>query len=128
MGLDRERFYGEAVGVAAMAFCYPGTAPGGGDYAPPRRCAALWRARLMALLPNVALTLLLGRPAQIWALGAQAGASMGEVVARWRDFGPDVFVAPHPSWRNSAWLKRNPWFEAEAVAELKLRVQALVPR
>jgi len=127
MGVDRETFYGHpAIGVAAMAFCYPGTDPKGGDYPPPARCAALWRARLMAQLPKVELTLLLGLPAQRWSLGARAGASMAGTVARWREFGPDIVPTPHPSWRNTGWLKANPWFEAEVAPYLRTRVKVML--
>ena len=127
MGIDRETFYGHpAIGVAAMAFCYPGTAPGGGDYPPPPRCAALWRRRLLDLLPNVELTLLLGRPAQVWALGARAKGSMGEAARAWREFLPDTVVLPHPSWRNTGWLKANPWFEETVTPYLRARVAAMV--
>jgi uracil-DNA glycosylase len=127
MGIDRETFYGHpAIGVAAMAFCFPGTDPKGGDYPPPARCADLWRARLMAELPSVELTLLLGLPAQRWSLGARAGASMSETVARWRDFGPDIIPMPHPSWRNTGWLKANPWFEAEVAPYLRARVRVML--
>jgi uracil-DNA glycosylase len=126
MGIDRETFYGHpAIGVAAMAFCYPGTT-NGADLPAPARCAALWRASLIAALPKVELTLLLGRPAHAWALGPRAGASMDETVRAWRDFLPDILVMPHPSWRNSAWLKRNPWFEAEAGAWLRGAVAAMI--
>jgi uracil-DNA glycosylase len=126
LGIDRDTFYGHpAIGVAAMAFCYPGT-NNGADLPAPARCAALWRSHLIAALPKVELTLLLGRPAHAWALGRRAGASMDETVRAWRDFLPDVLVMPHPSWRNSAWLKRNPWFEAEAGAWLRGRVAAMI--
>jgi uracil-DNA glycosylase len=127
MGVDRVTFYDHpAMGVAAMAFCYPGTDASGADLPPPPRCSALWRARLIAALPKVELTLLLGRPAQVWALGAQVGGSMGETVRAWRDFIPRFLVMPHPSWRNTAWLKRNPWFEAEVTPYLRARVAAMV--
>ncbi len=127
MGVDRATFYGHpAIGVAAQAFCFPGTNPSGGDYPPPARCAALWRARLLAELPNVELTLLLGWPAQTWALGARARRSMSETVHAWRDYLPDVVVMPHPSWRNTAWLKRHPWFEAEVAPYLRSRVAAML--
>ena len=123
MGVDRHVFYGHpAIGVAAMAFCYPGTAPAGGDLPPPARCAALWRRRLIAALPKVELTLLLGRPAQVWALGAADRGSMSETVRGWRDHLPGVLVMPHPSWRNTGWLKRNPWFEAEVAPWLRAKV------
>jgi uracil-DNA glycosylase len=127
MGVDRATFYGHpAIGVAAQAFCFPGTAPAGGDYPPPPRCAALWRQRLLAEMPMVELTLLLGRPAQTWALGARARPSMGETVRAWRDYQPGIFVLPHPSWRNTGWLKRNPWFEAEVAPYLSQRIALLL--
>jgi uracil-DNA glycosylase len=127
MGVDRATFYDHpAMGVAAMAFCYPGTDAGGADRPPPPRCAALWRQRLIAALPRVELTLLLGRPAQAWALGVKAKTSMGETVRAWRDYLPQIVVMPHPSWRNTAWLKRNPWFEAEVTPYLRGRVAAMV--
>ena len=127
MGVDRETFYGRPeIGVAAMAFCFPGTDPKGGDYPPPPRCAALWRAPLMAALPRVELTLLLGLPAQRWSLGARAGTSMTETVMRWREFGPGVIPMPHPSWRNTGWLKRNPWFEDEVAPVLRARVALML--
>ena len=127
MGIDRATFYDHpAIGVAAMAFCYPGTLARGGDLPPPPRCASLWRARLLAQLPNVELTLLLGRPAQVWALGTRAKASMDAAVRAWRETLPDVLMLPHPSWRNSGWLNRNPWFEAEVTPYLRDRVVRLI--
>ena len=127
MGVDRETFYGDPrLGVAAMAFCYPGTAPKGGDYPPPKRCAALWRRRLLENLPEVELTLLVGWHAQLWALGDRAGATMTETVEHWRAYAPALLPMPHPSWRNTAWLKRNPWFEAEVTPYLRARVAAIL--
>jgi uracil-DNA glycosylase len=129
MGIDRETFYGHpAIGVAAMAFCYPGTAPaGGGDYPPPARCAQLWRTRLMAGLPRVELTLLMGLPAQRWALGPRHPGSMDAAVRAWRDFLPEgVICLPHPSWRNTAWLRRNSWFEDEVTPYLRQRIAQMV--
>lgn len=127
MGIDRETFYGRPeIGVAAMAFCFPGTDPKGGDYPPPKRCAELWRPRLLAALPQVELTLLVGSYAQAWALGR--GRGMTETVRAWRAFGPKVLPLPHPSWRNTAWLKRNPWFEEEVTSYLQDRVRQVLAR
>jgi uracil-DNA glycosylase len=126
MGVDRATFYDHpAIGVAAMAFCWPGTV-GGSDLPPPKRCAELWRARLLAALPKVELTLLAGRPAQTWALGACARGGLTETLRAWRAFLPEIVVLPHPSWRNTGWLKRNPWFEAEVAPWLRARVAELV--
>ena len=127
MGVDRQTFYGHpAIGVAAMAFCFPGTNPKGGDYPPPARCAALWRAKLLAQLPRVELTLLVGIHAQRWALGERAKTSMTATVAAWRDYLPAYLPMPHPSWRNTGWLKRNPWFDEEVTPYLRARVATLL--
>ena len=127
MGVDRETFYGApAIGVAAMAFCFPGTDPNGGDYPPMPRCAKLWRARLLAELPNVELTLLIGGYAQAWALGKAAKRSVTETVRAWRDYPANVLPMPHPSWRNTGWLKRNPWFDEEVTPYLRDRVAQII--
>lgn len=123
MGLDYETFYGRPeIGVAAMAFCFPGTNPKGGDFPPPPRCAQLWRPQLLGELPNVELTLLVGGYAQEWALGDRSQANMTETVRAWRDYAPAILPMPHPSWRNTGWLKRNPWFEDEVTPYLRQRV------
>jgi len=111
---------GERVGCGGVG------APRGGDYPPPRRCAELWRARLLAALPSVQLTLLIGGYAQAWTLGARR--SLGETVRNWRAHLPGRGVLPHPSWRNTAWLERNPWFEAEVTPYLRQRVREILSR
>lgn len=123
LGMDRDDFYRrEHVAVAAMGFCYPGTV-NGADLPPRPECAPLWRGRLLPLLTKVRLTLLVGLFAQRYHLGAAAKATLGENVRAWRDYPANVMPLPHPSWRNTAWLKRNPWFEAELVPDLRERVR-----
>ncbi|MBI1188595.1 MAG: uracil-DNA glycosylase family protein [Alphaproteobacteria bacterium] len=120
MGLDRDAFYDPSkIAVAAMGFCFPGTV-NGADLPPRKECAPLWRPRLMPLLANIRLTLLVGAYAQRYHLGVRA--PLTEVVRRWRDFGDRVMPLPHPSWRNTGWLRRHPWFEAEVVPALRRRV------
>jgi len=127
LGVDRETFYGDArIGVAAMAFCFPGTSPKGGDYPPPKRCAELWRRRLLAELPKVELTLLVGSYAIDWTLGRRG--SMTTTVADWREHLPRAIPLPHPSWRNTGWLKRNPWFELDVTPWLRGRVAEILAR
>jgi len=127
MGVDYNRFYADRrIGVAAMAFCFPGTNPKGGDYPPPPRCAQLWRPRLLSALPEMELTLLVGGYAQAWALGSDAKANMTETVRAWREYLPRYLPLPHPSWRNTAWLKRNPWFEDEVTPWLRAKVAAIL--
>ena len=127
LGLDRRTFYGDPrIGVASMAFCLPGTNPKGGDYPPPPRCAVLWRRQLLALLPRVELTLLVGVYAQRWALRNTAKSSMTATVAAWRTYDAAVIPLPHPSWRSTVWLKRNQWFEGELAPYLRARVVAVL--
>ena len=132
MGVDFATFYADhRIGVAAQAFCYPGTAPqkngrSGGDYPPPKRCATLWRPRLLEALPGMELTLLVGGYSQTWALGSRARTNMTDTVRAWRDYAPDLLPMPHPSWRNTAWLRRNPWFEDEVVPYLRQRVRGIL--
>lgn len=80
----------------------------------------------MAALPDMELTLLVGGYSQAWALADRAKATMTETVRAWRAYAPDILPMPHPSWRNTAWLKRNPWFEAEVVPWLRGRVREIL--
>lgn len=122
MGLDREAFYDKRnIAVAAMGFCYPGTVKGA-DLPPRRECAPKWRPLLLPLLRNVRLTLLVGSYAHRYHLGAAVKPTLGDTVRAWRDYPSDTIVLPHPSWRNSAWLKRNPWFDADLVPDLQRKV------
>ena len=123
--MDREQFYDEArIAIAPMGFCYPGRGKSG-DLPPPPACAPLWHPRLLQAMPDLELLLLVGSYAQNYYLGA-AKESMAERVRRWRDFHPRYFPLPHPSPRNTLWLRRNPWFEEEVVPELRERVSAVL--
>ena len=123
LGLDRAAFYDETrVAIAPIGFCYPGRAPNGGDRPPRRECAPLWQAPLRRQLPAVRLTLLVGSHAIRHYLPQTRTRPMGETLARWRDCPPAFFPLPHPSWRVVLWLRRNPWFAAEALPELRARL------
>jgi uracil-DNA glycosylase len=126
LGLAPAAFYDEArVVIVPMGFCYPGRDPRGGDNPPRPECAPLWHPPLTAALPAVELTLLVGLYAQARYLGPRRKGSLTETVRAWRDYGPDLCPLPHPSWRNTAWLRKNPWFEVELLPELRARVAAL---
>jgi uracil-DNA glycosylase len=121
MGVDRATFYDAArVAIAPMAFCFPGYSARGADLPPPPVCARTWRAALMAALPPVRLTLLVGGAAQRWHLGTRD--TLTRTVRHGRGLLPQVLPLPHPSWRNTAWLKRNPWFAAEILPALRAAV------
>ncbi len=126
MGVDRDIFYDEGrVAIIPTAFCYPGTG-NGGDLPPRPECAPLWHPPLRAALPLIELTLLVGQYAQAYYLAERRRGTLTETVRAWREYGPAFLPLPHPSPRNQMWLKRNPWFEAEVVPELRRRLAGLL--
>ncbi|MAQ86338.1 MAG: uracil-DNA glycosylase [Maritimibacter sp.] len=125
MGIGRATFYDQSrVAVIPMAFCFPGYDAKGSDLPPPPICAETWHPRLMQALGEVRLILLVGGYAHRWHMGTRANVT--ETVAGWRDHAPRVFPLPHPSWRNTGWLKKNPWFEADLLPDLKARVSEVL--
>jgi uracil-DNA glycosylase len=124
-GLDRETFYDATrIAIIPMGLCYPGVDAHGGDKPPIPRCAPTWHPQFRPHLKTLRLTLLVGSYAQKFYLGRAYRGSLRDTVAAWRDVPREFLPLPHPSWRNTAWLKRNPWFEAELVPELRIRVRA----
>ena len=122
MGIDRATFYDRTrISVLPMAFCFPGYDAKGADLPPPPVCARTWHHRVMEALGPVPLILAIGRPAQRFHAGA-GRRSVTDTVAGWQAHAPGLFPLPHPSWRNTGWLKRNPWFEAELLPVLRTRV------
>ncbi|MDP4795807.1 MAG: uracil-DNA glycosylase family protein [Rhodospirillales bacterium] len=129
MGLGSDVFYDTAqIAIMPTGFCYPGRDLKGGDLPPRPECAPTWHDSLRAHLKDVRLTLLVGMYAQAYCLGEARKRTMTETVAAWRDYGPDVIPTPHPSWRTTAWARKNPWFEAELVPEIQLRVDKLIKK
>lgn len=135
LGLDRESFYDVArIAIVPMGFCFPGYDRSGADLPPRRECRELWHNRIFDALPQIETVLAIGRYAQDYhfrRLGhaLPSSASMTQVVSRWSEFGatrPRLIPLPHPSWRNSGWLKRNPWFEADVLPALRAEVARLM--
>ncbi len=122
MELSRDEFYDiNRIAIIPMAFCFPGYDAKGSDLPPPRVCAETWHGRLMRALPEIPLILLVGGYAHRWHL--RCSSTVTETVFGWRDHAPRCFPLPHPSWRNTGWLKRNPWFELDLLPELRRRVR-----
>lgn len=130
LAVDETTFYDpRRFAILPMGFCFPGLDAKGGDRPPRPECAPAWRGPLMAELPQVALVICLGAHAMRWHMRAAWPGSVDEAVRNWRsglDLTPAVIPLPHPSWRNSGWLKRNPWFAAELLPELRARVARLL--
>ena len=123
LGVTSDIFYDrQRMAILPMGFCFPGLSAAGADLPPRAECANAWRARLLALMPQVELIIGLGAYALKWHLGSHYQGSLHQAVLAWRDglaMTPRIIALPHPSWRNNGWLKRNPWFETELLPELK---------
>ena len=124
LALEREAFYDTSrIAIVPTGLCYPGTV-GGADLPPCAGCAPLWQPRFRAALPEIRLTLLVGSYAQKYYLGSSRKKTLGETVRAYRDYLPEFFPLPHPSWRNLLWLKRNPWFTKTVIPALRRSVKA----
>lgn len=136
LGVSEETFYESGrFAIAPMAFCFPGydgsgKTGKGGDLPPPKVCATIWRERVMAhLRGQLEIALLIGGYSQAWHLGEERKKTLTETVRNWRSFqrdpatGAKLYVLPHPSWRNTAWLKKNAWFEDEVIPEVQADVR-----
>ena len=129
LALDRDTFYDQRrIAIIPQGFCYPGRDARGGDNPPRPECAPLWHGRIFALLPDLEFTLLVGRYAQAYHLGSRRRPTLTETVRAWRDYLPRFLPLPHPSWRNTGWLARNAWFEAETVPALRELIHDLLSK
>ena len=132
LGVTRDEFYDTSrFAIVPMGFCFPGYDANGGDLPPRREWAPRWRIAVMAAMPQVELILAVGHHAQSWHLGAGVRENMTETVRHWRDYlepvaGIPVLPLPHPSWRNTGWIKKNPWFEKELLPVLKELVRCKI--
>lgn len=132
MGVSADEFYDAArVAIVPMGFCFPGQDAKGGDLPPRRECRAHWHEALFPGLDRLELVLAIGQYAQAFHLGPDRRGSLRETVHAWRDIWerpvrPRVLPLPHPSWRNTGWLKKNPWFEIEVVPTLRAEVRRLL--
>jgi uracil-DNA glycosylase len=126
LGIGREVFYDDSlIAIVPTGFCYPGKGKSGD--APPRpECAPLWHPKLRPLMPGIELKLLVGAYAQAYYLRDRREKTLAATVRNWRAYMPEFLPTPHPSPRNRLWLKKNPWFEAEVLPELRARVRDIL--
>ncbi|WP_417434166.1 uracil-DNA glycosylase family protein [Hoeflea sp.] len=135
LGVDEAQFYDpDNFAIVPMGFCFPGHDAKGGDLPPRRECAPAWRSRVLEQMPQLKLILVIGQYAHAWHLGELRQKTLTETVRNWKsivassDTDCPVMPLPHPSWRNSGWIRKNPWFEAELLPELKRIVKQEISR
>jgi uracil-DNA glycosylase len=124
LALDRETFYDTSrIAIVPAGLCYPGTV-NGADLPPRPECAPRWQPRFRSSLPFIKMTLLVGSYAQAYYLKDRRKRSLTETVRAFREYLPEFFVLPHPSWRNRGWIKQNPWFTRLVIPELRRHVKS----
>ncbi|MGI0115668.1 uracil-DNA glycosylase family protein [Zooshikella sp. RANM57] len=125
LNLAREQFYDESkIAIVPIGLCYPGKGKSG-DLPPRPECAPKWHPLLRPLMPNIQLTLLIGQYAQQYYLQDQH-KTLTARVSHWQECLPDYLPLPHPSPRNTLWLRKNPWFEAEVVPFLQAHIRKIL--
>lgn len=126
MDISPEIFYDpEKIAILPMGFCYPGTGKSG-DLPPRPECSEKWRNLLLAYMPNIQLTLVIGKYAQHWHFGKNTKSNLTTTVNSWKHYWPDFMPLPHPSPRNNIWLIKNPWFQNEVLPALKLKISEIL--
>ncbi|MFC4667089.1 uracil-DNA glycosylase family protein [Seohaeicola nanhaiensis] len=125
LGIGEDVFYDlDRVAVVPMAFCFPGYDAHGSDLPPPPVCAQTWHLQVMEAMGPMDLVVLVGGHAHRWHLGSRAPVTA--TVSAWRDHAPAIFPLPHPSWRNTGWIRKNPWFETDLLPALRARVREVL--
>ncbi|QDG79717.1 uracil-DNA glycosylase family protein [Labrenzia sp. PHM005] len=137
MGIGEDVFYDpDKLAIVPMGFCFPGLDTKGGDLPPRRECRKAWHDRVFAAMPQIELILVIGQYAQAYHLGNARKGSLTNTVAAWQSYfensgtaaKPRVIPLPHPSWRNNAWLRKNPWFETDLLPVLQKEIARLLGR
>ena len=126
MGVTKDEFYGSnRLGILPLDFYYPGKGKSG-DLPPRKGFAEKWHEPLLALMPHVQMSLLIGQYAQKYYLGKSRQKTLTETVRHYEDYLPEYFPLVHPSPLNYGWLKHNPWFDEAVVPDLQARVRKLL--
>lgn len=125
MGIDRSTFYSPDIAILPMDFYYPGKGKTG-DLPPRKFIAEAYHPAMLQAMPNIQMTLLVGKYASDYYLKKRKKRNLTETVAAYKDYLPDYFPIVHPSPLNFRWQKKNPWFVEQVVPELQRRVQEIL--
>ena len=127
LGVDRDLFYHSGLfAVIPMDFYYPGKGKSG-DLPPRKGFAAKWHPQILAHLPQLELTILIGQYAQRYYL-PENRLNVTDTVKNYREFLPHFLPLVHPSPRNQLWQAKNPWFAQEVIPTLQALVKQIIEK
>ncbi len=110
LNVTTEQFYNtELFAIMPVGMCFPGTGKSG-DLPPRKECAVAWHEKVLAQMPNIELTILIGKYAQEFYLKKNVQGNLTETVRNYKNYLPKYLPLPHPSPRNNIWKKKNEWF------------------
>ena len=121
MGIDGKLFYSKRIAIMPMDFYYPGKGKTG-DLPPRRFIAEEYHPVILEMMPEIRLTILIGKYSMDYYLKKRAKRNLTETVRCYQEYLPEYFPIVHPSPLNFRWQAKNPWFESEVVPELRKRV------
>lgn len=122
MGIDEKTFYSEEIAIMPMDFYYPGKAKTG-DLPPRPFVAKSYHKQILAMMPHIQLTILVGNYATSYYLKGMKKKNLTETVRHYQDYLPQYFPIVHPSPLNNIWQKKNPWFKETVVLKLQEEVK-----
>ena len=126
LNVTSNQFYNTSLfAIMPMGMCYPGTGKSG-DLPPRKECAEAWHEQVIAKMPNIQLTLLIGKYAQDYYLGNLVKENLTETVRNYKNYLPTYLPLPHPSPRNNIWKRKNEWFGDDILPILKLKVEEIL--
>ena len=127
LGIDRDLFYHSGLfAVIPMDFYYPGKGKSG-DLPPRKGFATKWHPQILAQLPQLELTILIGQYAQRYYL-PENRLNVTDTVKNYREFLPHFLPLVHPSPRNQLWQAKNPWFAQEVIPTLQALVKQIIEK
>jgi len=126
LNVTPDQFYNpEIFALMPMGMCFPGTGKSG-DLPPRKECADAWHKKVLNHMPNIKLTLLIGKYAQEYYLKEKAKENLTETVRNYKSYLPNYLPLPHPSPRNNIWKKKNKWFGLNILPDIKKRVDIIL--
>lgn len=121
MGVDRDTFYSSQIAIMPMDFYYPGKGKTG-DLPPRRFIAEEYHPAILKLMPDIQMTILIGKYSIDYYLHGRAKRNLTETVRSYKEYMPEYFPIVHPSPLNFRWQAKNPWFEEDVVPELRKKI------